>query len=531
MVGTATDMADTAAREDAPRPLAWLRHALCVLALMWTGIVNGQPFFFADTTNYIRAADIAVYMASGRTAATVWTERYRAELPSGDPGAAATPRAAPTGEAAHLPTANDVGAGLVMSGRSPYIGFLMYLGWVIGWFWPFVLLQALVAYALIILTLRRFGVDRPAYVTALTLALAATTALPTYNSLLLADGFASFGVLAFALIALPGRLSRLELAFLVAVLLVSVTAHLTHVMMLVGMIIALGLLAAFRLLRPPPRAWITAAAALVVAVLALQATTFATRVALGRDPQLLPLLTARFYMDGPGKAFVDSGCEGMRFEVCRLPIKAPVNNAGWLFEVDPPHAAYMLATPAQRRVMGEQDVAFALAVLRHYPLEQVGASFRNTISQALWIDYDGLNQGCFGTRPGCWENLPPPVLATFKRTLSGRNAWPVAAMNALLYAVVLASLLLLAVSMRALAAHDRAAFRGVRDLLAIVVAAMLVCSAFGGAVADPQYRYQGRLIWMIVLVAAVAALRARAYLPAPSRGDRLPLARKDALGS
>ena len=38
-----------------------LRHLLCILALMWVGIANGQPLFFStDSTNYIRAADVKV---------------------------------------------------------------------------------------------------------------------------------------------------------------------------------------------------------------------------------------------------------------------------------------------------------------------------------------------------------------------------------------------------------------------------------------------------------------------------------------
>src|SRR5206468_11919046 len=64
-----------------PTVFAFARHTLCVLALMWTGLVNGQPFLFqSDTTNYVRAADAAVYIASGHRISTVWTDRYRDQL-------------------------------------------------------------------------------------------------------------------------------------------------------------------------------------------------------------------------------------------------------------------------------------------------------------------------------------------------------------------------------------------------------------------------------------------------------------------
>lgn len=494
-------------------PLSLLRHALCILALMWTGIVNGQPFFFADSTNYIRAADMAVHVASGRTISTVWTERYRTLLPTRAGKPSTTPAA---GEAVHSQTANDLRTGLVMNGRSPYIGMLMYLGWALGWFWPFVLLQAAIAYGLIILMLRRFDLARPATVFATTLLLAGTTALPTYNSLLLADGFASFGILAFVLLALPGRLSRWQVAFLVGVLMMSTIAHLTHSMMLLGMTVALVAVLLLQWARPPRRVWLAAGSAMLVAVLALQVTSIATRLALGRTPQLLPLLTARFYMDGPGRAFVEAGCDGQRFQVCRIPIRRPVNNAGWLFDLDPDHGVYMLATPDQRRIMGEEDVPFALTVLRQYPLQQAAASFRNTVAQLTWIDYDNLNQGCTDSQP-CWESLPPVVHARFNRSPSGQNRWPQEAMNRLLYAVVTVALGALLLAMPRLARLDPQRFVQLRVAVVLVVAAMLVCSFFGGAVADPQYRYQGRLAWLPVLLAIIGVLSIfRAHHGAPA---------------
>ncbi|VXC51728.1 hypothetical protein [Sphingomonas sp. 8AM] len=494
-----------ATRDGHTRPIDIVRHVVCVLALMWTGLVNGQPFFFPDSTNYIRAADLAVHLASGRTISTVWTARYAEQLPP----ARGTPTAPPTNpEADHSPTANDLKSGLVMSGRSPYIGALIYAGWVLGWFWPFVLLQAVIAYLLIIMVLRRFDLASPGIVTAVVVFLSLTTSLPTYNSMLLADGFASFGMLALALLAIPGRLPRWQVAFLVAVMVMSAIAHLTHVMMLLGMTATLVLLRLLDWLRPPARAWYAAAGTIVVAVLALQVTSMATRAAIGRPPQLLPLLTARFYADGPGKQFVDSGCDGKRFEVCRIRIDKPYDNAVWLFSLDPRYGAYMLATPEQRRIMGEQDVAFALAVLRAYPVEQFTASARDTVRQLAWIDYDALNQGC-GTGAECWESLPRTVRARFMRTPSGRNAWPRDLMNGILYATVIASLLALVVTMPMLARRDRVGFVLMRNLLVITGIGMLVCCFFGGAVADPQYRYQGRLIWLPVFFALVSAARLR----------------------
>ena len=231
-------------------------------------------------------------------------------------------------------------------------------------------------------------------------------------------------------------------------------------------------------------------------------------MAFGRAPQLLPLLTARFYIDGAGKRYIEQDCNG-RFQVCRIRIGNPYNNAAWLFSGDPATGAYMNGTVEERRRMGEEDVAFAIAVLRAYPVQQIGSSIVNTVHQIAYIDYEGLNQGCF-ERSDCWRNLPDSVRATLRQSPSGRNAWPQDAMNALLHIVVFASLAVIAVGLRRLYRVDPRQADGIRDWLLIGGAAMAVCCFFGGAVADPQYRYQGRLVWLVVLMAAVIVLRLRA---------------------
>jgi hypothetical protein len=465
--------------------------------------VNGQPFFFqSDTTNYVRAADAAVYLATGGRFSTVWTDRYRAQIAADKAAPSANAQPAPP----HLEGVNDVGHGFIMAGRSPYIGALMYVGYLLGDFWPFVLFQALVAYALIILTLRRFGVASAANITLVTLGLAATTALPTYNGLLLADAFAGFGMLAFLLLATPGKLTRTEQLFLGLVLVVSATAHLTHIMILLGMTVTLALLRLVKWVpRPPRRAWIAGIGAVVAGLVSVQLTAAVTTRAFGHPPQLLPLLTARFITDGPGKKFIDAGCPGHDFQICHTHIGNPHYDTLILFATSPADGTYMLANSEQRRLMGEQDVRFALAVIAYDPAGELAIMARNTLRQLFWIDYDGLNQDCFN-RADCWTSLPPTIRTELRDSPSGQGLWPEAWMNAVLYGVVVAALLILVASAPALMRNDRQRGRLLREWLLLTLAGMLVCSFFGGAVADPQYRYQGRLIWLVPFMGAIALL-------------------------
>lgn len=496
-------------RKAPPALKAALRHTFCILALMWTALVNGQPFFFeSDTTNYVRAADAAVHVATGGRFSTIWTNRYSAHIAQVAQARqqTATQPIVKTNPARRIESVNDVGSGLIMAGRSPYIGALMYLGYLTGNFWPFVLLQACIAYALIILTLRRFRVATPVNVTGLTLVLAATTALPTYNGLLLADGFASFGMVAFLLIASPGRLSRAELVFLALVLVTSVTAHLTHIMIILGMTIFLAISKLTGWIpKSPKRAWIAGIGAVLIGLGSVQVTDMVTKRAFGRPPQLLPLLSARFIADGPGKKYIAAGCPGGDFLICHIPIGRPDNDALTLFSLNPHTGAYMLRSTEERRLMGEQDVDFALSVLKYDPIGELAMMARNTIRQLFWIDYDGLNQTCW-YRPNCWASLPPTLRAELHATPSGQALWPQKWMNALLYAVVIVSLMVLAVSGRKIRSLNRRRWLLLRNWLLLGFTGMLVCSFFGGAIADPQYRYQGRLIWLVPFMAGVALL-------------------------
>jgi hypothetical protein len=91
-------------------------------------------------------------------------------------------------------------------------------------------------------------------------------------------------------------------------------------------------------------------------------------------------------------------------------------------------------------------------------------------------------------------------------------------MNAVLYIVVCASLLCLALVAPFLRRHDPARWHMLRTWLLVGFAAMLVCAFFGGAVSDPQYRYQGRLIWLVPLMAGISLLARRQLAGATELG-------------
>jgi len=490
-------------------PFGYLRHILCVAALMWTALANGQPFFFPDTTSYVRAADIAVYLASNHHISTAWTSRYADAL------AAKKARPSPPKTAQTPHYGNDISSGLIMSGRSPYIGAAIYLGYVTSNFWLFVIFQAALAYWLIRLSLRRFGVTDENLITMVVLAIAVATNLSYFNALLLADAFASFGILALLLIASDdGTLRNGEIVGLSLIAAFSAMAHLTHILMLLGMTFALALLQLARLAPRNRRALLIGTGCVLIGLLSASLTAFVTTSVFKKPPQLVPLMTARFIEDGPGKAFIRAGCPAHDFAVCHIHADT-MSSQGFLWSHDPNGGAFLTVAPDLRQRMSAEDTAFATAVWEAYPVWQTGMMLRNSVAQMMTFPYAGLNTGCW-TTPGCWTSLPPATRDTLARSPSGRNLWPESVMTGILYATIGISLLTIAVMLPRLWRYAPEKGRTMALWLALAFVAMAICDVLGGAVSEPQYRYQGRLVWLVALFAAatmIAAVQARTSAP------------------
>jgi hypothetical protein len=482
----------------------WLFHLGCIFALAWPAFINGQPFYFPDSTAYVRAADSAAYIFSGHRVSTEWTDHYRRSLqPAGkvrDPGHHVSARG------------NDLGTESVMAGRSPYFGALLWLAYVFSRFWLFVVAQAAIAYGVIRISLRLFGLARPAIIAGTVLLLSAVTALPYFTSLLMPDLLAAFGILAFLLLAIDrGRLSRGERWGLLALLLVSVVSHLTHILIVAAMaIVLLGW--AWR------RHWsrerivpLIGATMLIVmtGIASVMVTTIVVERVFGRKPLLVPLFTARFMADGPGLDYLRRHCpeEGPAtgFAACAWRDRSGLVAAEWLWSMDPARGGYMFADTATRRALSAEDGAFALAVLAEHPVGQGVHILHNGWRQMIDFESDLLNYLC--DRPTlCWTSLPPHERAGLLASAGGRQLWPQPAISAVQYGAVVLALVLL-IAWLLVGARRKGQER--EDLLLwllLLVVALAVNALLGGGISEPQPRYQARIIWLLPFLAIIAGL-------------------------
>lgn len=479
-----------------------------ILMLMWPALINGQPFFFSDTSSYVRAGDQAARMVIGHDTQTLWT------LPSAPPPPPPAASVAPGAAPAAIPPArgNDPASGYIMAGRSPYFGMLLWLGWVASRFWLFVAAQAAVAYFLIGLSLRCFGVDRPAARLAVAGALALLSPLAVYDGVLLADALSGFGIAAFLILLAPSaRLARWEIGLLALILILSVVSHLTHVMMLIGMVGVTGILILLRRIAwaEASRAMLIGIGALAIGIASVILTGVVVKAHYGRSPVLVPLITARFIADGPGRDFIEGGCEGRRFTVCRIPYHAWKGSTPFLWSRDPAAGAFLLADTPTRLAMSGEDKAFALAVARAYPLRTLGLAAWNSLLQMTDLRVDIVDERCLVTPDCIGQQFPPEIMREIAATPGGRGAWPVPTMNAIVYGGAALSVAVLAILLPRLAQTAPAAMRLISLWLLLVATAMAINGFLGGAISEPQSRYQTRMAWLLPLIALIALFVAR----------------------
>ncbi len=481
----------------------WLLHLAGVIVLMWPPLINGQPFFFSDTTAYVRAADLAVQIASHHHIRTAWSRDTPALAPATAPVGSAVPSPAP----AHASDAQ--GGGSAMAGRSPYFGMLLYLGWVTSSFWLFVVAQALVAWWLIGLAMRSLGGEGLAARLAISVTLALLTPIAIYNGFLLADALAGFGILSFLiLVRPPADLRRWERAALILLLLMSAAAHFTHIVILAGMTALLGVIALIRWTpwRPAKAPLLIGAGVVIAGLLSVAATSLIVKKALGKPPAAAPVLTARFIVDGPGRAFALTDCAG-RFAACAAPLDTPDTDI-WLWSGDPRVGGFMAADAATRARLSAEDGKFATAVFRAYPLWQAGMMARNTWAQMTRFDLLVLMEHCFADHACSGTDIPESVRARMVQTPAGHDAWPMRAMSAIHATATIVALLVLALAMFKLRRDQPQAARQLLLWIALAAAAFLINDFLGGAISNPQTRYQERIVWIAPLLALLAAGRA-----------------------
>jgi hypothetical protein len=303
-------------------------------------------------------------------------------------------------------------------------------------------------------------------------------------------------------------LSRGERWALNALAFWAITAHSTHLMLGVGICLMLALL----LLRP--RNWVPHVSVLrrgfstpglaqiaLLLILAVAAQLVLHRYLYGHATLYgdhAPYLMARIVADGPGALYLQQHCATLDWAICADVDHLPDNDDDFLWTPGVVWAGADART--QQRLLAE-EMPLVLATLRAYPLQQAARSWANFTEQ---LNDFGVND--FDNNERMQQSLVqviPSSATSYAHTLQARSIVPTDAFTKLQRWVVLPSALLLAVLIPLLWRRQRTRMLG---LVVIVVPTLFANALLTAVLSSSDSRYQARVIWLVPLLAGLAAM-------------------------
>ncbi|HYG88743.1 MAG TPA: glycosyltransferase [Azospirillum sp.] len=486
-----------------PKPGALLARSplaavlVAFLLLLLPSAFNGAPILFFDTRGYYNAGkavfrELAELPVVGNLIALAEADRPQAAAPA--------PAAQPQAE-----QQRDE----IIFARSPYYGVMIYALGSVGSPWlPAIAQLAVVTYMIWLLSSIIDDVRRRALFIAGAGAILLATPAPLFASYMMPDVFA--GVTALAVLVpflLRDRLSRRDRAAVFAILVFSLVAHTTHLLLAA---VSLAAMLAYGWLRVTFREALRRCAFLggaIAAALGLHAVFVAGAIlAYGMVPSNPPFLLARMLDDGSALRWLREECaDGRRFVLCRYLNRFPMDNDVFLWARDARGVFYAVPPQVRDRIIEEQGEIIG-STLAEYPEMQLAASLGNFASQVLTFH---MNE--FSTAERLHRLVPryaPDWADDFSETLLARGEFPLRALSLVVYVSVAASLVGSGMVLFALASGDRRPNAGharrtataVVFVLGFIVANAAICGILSG----PHARYQARVVWILPLIAWLA---------------------------
>jgi hypothetical protein len=448
--------------------------------------LNGYPIFYPDSSTYVRGPDYAVRKIVSPRLATVWSN---VEVAGDKNGSSETK--SETGKT-------------ILSGRSVYYGILVYLGYILSDFWLTAFLQAyFVAAAIGLLFFRCWQIPgNKKYFLTIAL-LTVLTPLGFFVGFMMPDIFASIAILAMTIaFAYWQRLTRFDVVFLSALLILSFAAHSSHVAVAVAMLPLLGLVV---LLTKEERAARIRALGLIISCLAAagvmelafyQVTTKVT----GRPPLRLPYLTARIIELGPGLRYLDKVCQPPQYTVCAFRDRLPTYWTAFMFDTDAQRGIFAPASFSVKRKLSEEQGRFALNVFLSEPAE-VGRGliydFGNQLTRFSFSDQKMTSQFA----EYLTDNYPAGVSERIKSSNIYRYPQVLQNWSTLNYGIAILAVVVAGFGLLKLRAQENDA-NGAFAVSAWVIGSGILANAFVCSVlASPLDRFQARVIWLLPLLA------------------------------
>ncbi len=478
----------------------WLLLAIALL-LIWPALINGQYFWFSDSIGYLSEGSRVMLSLGG----------LQSEIGAALNETSNLTRAAV--QAATQGTGQGISAvpetPVIYGGRSPYYGLLLYLPTFVGGLWLSVLVQVAAVILCVVTALRPiFGPDSLPERLIVVGIVAVVTSIGFFTVYLMPDIFMAILILSTAsLVAFWSDHTRGARVLLLALIFSACLFHKAHLVMLFGMLVLLGgyaLLARGRPLRPAAP-FVAMAVVLACAGVLTAAVPWAAMNFVGAKILNTPFLTARVVTDGPGEDYLRATCPQSGYVLCDHLDRLPQGMDQFLWSTD---GVYKELSLTEQIAMSEEQTGFVLAAVAHAPLDQIGASAGNVVSQLLSIDVTefALFDGLVSTLA---ERLPGDITATAARTRLANDTLNLHRISQFQAVVVIAASIHLAVFLTATARTVEPAQARLAGFVLILVLGLVLNAIVFGTLSEPHDRYQSRIIWFLPLASLVVIFTSR----------------------
>ena len=453
-------------------PLGMAIALAAALLLGWPMLATGDYLIFADTSSYIRGGEIIWRMITDMLSAG----GEAGLLPGGGAGDAGGALPAEDGS-----MKNDRGEPYVV--RSfVYSLYTLVSGAAI---WPagFAILQAAMTLWMLFALIGPEAARQPRVLAAGFLYLAALTTLPWFTVYLMPDLLAA-AVLIYAAI-LMRRFDDLvpwQRLAIGAITAFAVAAHYGHPPL------AAGLLGAVLLWRLVTRRLTLAVflAGILPVLFSPLANLSASSVALDTPsvaPLRLPILLARSIQDGPARWYLEDACPQADLVFCEaFGEEIPWGIDAFLWR----EGGIDSLTPEQMAGIRDEEYEILWRAFLAYPVEQSVSLFGNTAKQIVRVGTGGIRAARYDGTGFDREAAPPraePVIDVFD-TVTPVATWAAVALLA------------------GLALSGRLT-RGQIEVVAAVIAGLLLNAVIFGGLSAPVDRYQSRVIWVLPALAGI----------------------------
>ena len=376
--------------------------------------------------------------------------------------------------------------------------------------WLLPLAQGLLVAGVVDLALRRASVSLSGRsLVGLFVMLSTATSLSWFSGQIMPDIFTPIVILlSFVLVWAPlstGRTPWLSLALLSF----AIATHLSHFPLYAVLLLA-GLGARLAT-EPGARSWrrvgslaLRAGGPLVVAMVIVIAPNrvFHRQAVLSRSSSIFAL--AHLVEVGAAQRYLERVCPARRYALCAERAELRADTDWFLWSAAGPRAR---SEPAMARgdstFLREAPLIVAGTLRQEWP-DVLAHALRGTAEQLVTFGIHPGEHSFSAEVAAAMERLGPGTARAYRASRQANRALPTSAATGLHYAAVGAALLALLWCLRRLGGAPHRPFR---VLVATVFLGLVVNAGVVASLATVHPRYQSRVVWLLVMIGAVAALQ------------------------